>query len=110
MGCPTRLHCVQAFTDFRAPALGAGSGLAFTLLDRRLRAAEQLAAVQVFFSSSTGTWSASLRWIDSMRPIITPRAYSGFCLGVVGSRAAKQGAYAAFSDLLAPVIENDGNF
>jgi hypothetical protein len=40
--------------------------------------------------SSTGTWSASLRSIDSMRPIITPRAYSGFCLGVVGSRAAKQ--------------------
>jgi len=28
-------------------ALGAGSGLAFTLLDRRLRAAEQLAAVSV---------------------------------------------------------------
>jgi glycosyltransferase involved in cell wall biosynthesis len=50
--------------------------------------------------SSSGTWSASLRWIESIRPIITPRAYSGFCLGVVGSRAAKEGAYAAFPELL----------
>ncbi|HVX77213.1 MAG TPA: glycosyltransferase family 2 protein [Bradyrhizobium sp.] len=50
--------------------------------------------------SNSGAWSASLRWIESIRPIITPRAYSGFCLGVVGSRAAKEGAYAAFPDLL----------
>ena len=50
--------------------------------------------------SSSGTWSASLRWIDGIRPIITPRAYSGFCLGVVGSQAAKEGAYAAFPELL----------
>jgi glycosyltransferase involved in cell wall biosynthesis len=50
--------------------------------------------------SSRATWLASLRWIESIRPIITPRAYSGFCLGVVGSRAANEGAYAAFPDLL----------
>jgi glycosyltransferase involved in cell wall biosynthesis len=50
--------------------------------------------------SSKGNWSASLKWIEQMRPIITPRAYSGFCLGIVGSRAAKEGAYAAFPDLL----------
>jgi glycosyltransferase involved in cell wall biosynthesis len=50
--------------------------------------------------STSGTWSASLRWIDGIRSIITPRAYSGFCLGVVGSRAAKEGAYAAFPELL----------
>jgi glycosyltransferase involved in cell wall biosynthesis len=50
--------------------------------------------------SSSGIWSASLKWIDNMRPIITPRAYSGFCLGVVGSRAAKEGVYAAFPKLL----------
>lgn len=50
--------------------------------------------------SSTGTWSASLKWIESMRPIITSRAYSGFCLGVVGARAANEGAYAAFPELL----------
>lgn len=50
--------------------------------------------------SSSATWLASLRWIESIRSIITPRAYSGFCLGVVGSRAAKERAYAAFPGLL----------
>jgi glycosyltransferase involved in cell wall biosynthesis len=50
--------------------------------------------------SRGGAWSASLRWIEGMGPIITPRAYSGFCLGVVGSRAAKEAAYAAFPELL----------
>jgi glycosyltransferase involved in cell wall biosynthesis len=52
-------------------------------------------------SLSTGaTWLASLRWIESIRPIITPRAYSGFCLGVIGPRAAKEGGYRAFPELL----------
>jgi hypothetical protein len=46
------------------------------------------------------TWSASLSWLENMRPIITRRAYSSFCLGVAGSRAAKEGAYAAFPELL----------
>src|SRR5262249_54047335 len=41
-------------------------------------------------TSRTWSWSRSLRWIDSMQPIITRRAYSGFCLGVVGSRAARR--------------------
>jgi glycosyltransferase involved in cell wall biosynthesis len=50
--------------------------------------------------SSSATWSASLKWIENMRPIITPRAYSGFCLGVVGSRAAREEAYAAFPEIL----------
>ena len=50
--------------------------------------------------SSRATWSASLGWIESMRPIITPRAYSGFCLSVAGSRAANEGAYGAFPKLL----------
>jgi glycosyltransferase involved in cell wall biosynthesis len=50
--------------------------------------------------SSSATWSASLKWIERLRPIITPRAYSGFVLGVVGSRAAKEGAYRAFPELL----------
>ncbi|KJC53640.1 hypothetical protein UP10_41845 [Bradyrhizobium sp. LTSPM299] len=50
--------------------------------------------------SNSGNWVASLNWIESMKPIITPRAYSGFCLGVVGSRAAKDKAYFAFPKLL----------
>jgi len=48
----------------------------------------------------TWSWSRSLKWLDSMRPIITRRAYSGFCLGVVGFRAVGEGAYTAFPELL----------
>jgi glycosyltransferase involved in cell wall biosynthesis len=51
-------------------------------------------------TTRTSSWSISLRWLDSMRPIITRRAYSGFCLSVVGSRAAREGAYVAFPELL----------
>jgi glycosyltransferase involved in cell wall biosynthesis len=50
--------------------------------------------------STRGTWRQSLVWIDSVRPLITPRAYSGFCLGVAGSRAATERAYFAFFLLL----------
>jgi glycosyltransferase involved in cell wall biosynthesis len=31
-------------------------------------------------TTRTWSWSHSLRWLDSIRPIITRRAYSGFCL------------------------------
>ena len=50
--------------------------------------------------STKATWKSSLVWIDGVKPIITRRAYSGFCLSVVGSRAAKAGAHAAFFLLL----------
>jgi hypothetical protein len=50
--------------------------------------------------STKGTWRDSLVWIDSVKAIITPRAYSGFCLSVVGSRAAKTRALAPFFLLL----------
>jgi len=52
------------------------------------------------YTSRTWSWSRSLRWLDGMQSIITRRAYSGFCLGVVGSRAAKEGAWTAFPKLL----------
>jgi|SRR5271166_3878854 len=50
--------------------------------------------------SRSGTWAASLAWIDSIRPMVTRCAYSGFCLGVVGPRAARERAHAAFVLLL----------
>lgn len=62
--------------------------------------------VVLYFEENSGsltgrtTWSASLSWLDSIQSIITPRAYSAFCLGVVGSRAANVGAYSAFPELL----------
>lgn len=49
--------------------------------------------------SKSGTWLASLQWADRMRPLLTPRAYSGFCLAVVGPRAAKESAYRAAGPL-----------
>ena len=57
-------------------------------------------------TSRTSSWSVSLRWLDSIQPIMTRRAYSGFCLGVVGSRAAQEGAYAAFPELLSRAFRN----
>jgi glycosyltransferase involved in cell wall biosynthesis len=68
--------------------------------------------VKVYFEerrpslSRSGTWAASLAWIDSVRPMLTPRAYSGFCLAVVGSKAADERAYPAFFQLLFRAFKN----
>jgi glycosyltransferase involved in cell wall biosynthesis len=56
--------------------------------------------------SRADAWRASLAWIDGLRPMLTRRAYSGFCLGVVGPRAAGEGAYAAFFLLLGKAFRN----
>jgi glycosyltransferase involved in cell wall biosynthesis len=45
--------------------------------------------------SKAGTWLESLKWAERMRPLMTPRAYSGFCLSAVASRAAGERAYGA---------------
>ena len=58
------------------------------------------------YTSRTWSWSRSLRWLDGMQPIMTRRAYSGFCLGAVGSRAAQEGAYTAFPELLHRAFRN----
>lgn len=50
--------------------------------------------------STKGSWRQSLEWIDSIRPLITPRAYGSFCISVVGTRATKERAYSAFFLLL----------
>jgi GT2 family glycosyltransferase len=57
-------------------------------------------------TSSGATWSASLDWLESVRPIITQRAYSGFCLSVAGSVAANERAYRAFPELLCRAFRN----
>jgi GT2 family glycosyltransferase len=57
-------------------------------------------------TTRTSSWSISLRWLDGIQPIITRRAYSGFCLGVVGSRAAREAAYPAFPELLYRAFQN----
>jgi glycosyltransferase involved in cell wall biosynthesis len=50
--------------------------------------------------SDKDAWKASLAWLIGMRPIMTRRAYSGFCLGVVGPRAAKERDFSAILPLL----------
>jgi glycosyltransferase involved in cell wall biosynthesis len=50
--------------------------------------------------SKSGTWLASLEWAERMRPLLTPRAYGGFCLGVVAPRAAKERKYRGAALLL----------
>jgi glycosyltransferase involved in cell wall biosynthesis len=57
-------------------------------------------------TARNASWSASLSWLESMRPILTRRAYSGFCLSVVGSRAAQERAYKALPDLLRLAFRN----
>lgn len=68
--------------------------------------------VKVYFEearpslSRTGTWLASLEWIDRVRPLLTPRAYSGFCLAVVGPQAAGEHAWPAFGLLMFKAFRN----
>jgi glycosyltransferase involved in cell wall biosynthesis len=50
--------------------------------------------------SNNVAWADSLKWIESIKLYITPRAYAAFCLGVVGSRAAAGRNYAAFFHIL----------
>ncbi len=55
---------------------------------------------------STNTWRESLSWLDDMAPMLSRRAYSGFCLGVIGPRAAHERAFAAFAILLRKALTN----
>jgi glycosyltransferase involved in cell wall biosynthesis len=50
--------------------------------------------------SKSGSWLASLQWAERVRPMLTPRAYAGLCLGVVAPRAVNERAYCAVAQLL----------
>ena len=45
-------------------------------------------------------WRGSLAWIESLGPLVTARAFSGFCLTILAPQPARQGDYAAFPVLL----------
>jgi glycosyltransferase involved in cell wall biosynthesis len=45
-------------------------------------------------------WQEALAWLDGMGSLVTPRAYSGFCLVVLASQAKRAGNYGAFPLLL----------
>ena len=50
--------------------------------------------------SQNSSYRRSMDWLERVRPLLTRRGYSGFCLGVVGPRAAGERAYSAFFPLL----------
>jgi GT2 family glycosyltransferase len=50
--------------------------------------------------SKASTWQDSIQWINTMQGLVTRRAYSGFCLTVIGQTAANRGVNAAFWPLL----------
>ena len=45
-------------------------------------------------------WRPALAWLDSMGPMVTRRAYSGFCLVILASQAKRTSDYGAFPVLL----------
>ena len=49
---------------------------------------------------SSFAWRESLRWLDCMADMITPPAYSGFCLITLASQAARDGDLGAIPVLL----------
>ena len=56
-------------------------------------------------SISTGTdWRISLEWIDSVRPIITGRAYASFLATHIAPHAARAGDWDAFPFLLERMV------
>ena len=61
---------------------------------------------QASLTERSSSWARSFAWVEGMRPILTPRAYSAFCLGAVGSRAARERAYKAFPLLLHKAFQN----
>jgi glycosyltransferase involved in cell wall biosynthesis len=50
--------------------------------------------------SSATDWNVSLAWIDSVRSIITPRAYASFIATHIASQAARENDWMAFPLLL----------
>jgi GT2 family glycosyltransferase len=56
--------------------------------------------------SNRDAWKASLAWIAGMRTVMTPRACSGFCLGVIGPRAAGERDYGAILPILGEALRS----
>lgn len=56
--------------------------------------------------SATNHWRYSYEWIETMRPLVTPRAYSAFLLTVVASLAARSGERRSCFTILKQAIRN----
>lgn len=49
-------------------------------------------------------WQQSLAWLDALGALVTPRAYSGFCLTILAPQPARYGQYGAFWPLLSRAV------
>jgi hypothetical protein len=81
---PVRLaHWSRAASFKSGMATIASAALCFSARMAHLMAVPEV-LVNVYFEerrpslSCSGTWMASVAWIDRIRPILTARAYSGF--------------------------------
>ncbi len=54
--------------------------------------------------STVPDWRLSLEWVESVRTIITPRAYSSYVAITVASHAARQRDWRAFFELLKRIV------
>jgi hypothetical protein len=49
-------------------------------------------------------WQQSLAWLDGLGDLVTPRAYSGFCLTILAPQPARHGQYGALWPLLTRAV------
>jgi glycosyltransferase involved in cell wall biosynthesis len=67
---------------------------------------EPMAIVNMMYSkkrqslSNVNDWKYSLNWIRSVRELISPQAYAGFMIAVVGPTASTEGDWQAFLPIL----------
>jgi glycosyltransferase involved in cell wall biosynthesis len=72
---------------------------------------EPLAIVNMIYAkkrkslSNINDWKYSLHWIQSVRELISPQAYSSFLIAVVGPAAANESDWNAFTFLLQEAIK-----
>jgi glycosyltransferase involved in cell wall biosynthesis len=58
------------------------------------------------YSSYFPPWRTSLDWIEKNRSLFSPRSYSGFCLTILGPKAAREREYSEFFKLLLRAIRH----
>ena len=59
-----------------------------------------------YYTGNTYPLEGSLRWVESVRALITPRAYSGFCLTVATHGVEPAKRHRAFLTLLSMAVRN----
>jgi glycosyltransferase involved in cell wall biosynthesis len=55
--------------------------------------------------SVTSNWKASMQWLESVKSLITRRAYSGFIASHIAAQAAREGAWATLPYLLRKMFD-----